>query len=125
MCFMPLLFLAWRETIAHMQYHPFVQQALLFGRHNEVVCVIFVVDDVLQINACNEKTRVRFQSPDYRELVRLELGLTESAESTRQESCLGADPHFLHSAWKSRGLLSSVLPYNSLSSLGYPKNNDQ
>lgn len=42
-----------------MQYHPFVQQALLFGRHNKIVCVIFVVDNVLQINTCNQKTKVR------------------------------------------------------------------
>lgn len=36
-----------KESIAHMQYHPFVQQTLLFGRHDKVVRVIFVVDDVL------------------------------------------------------------------------------
>lgn len=92
---------AWREPVAYMQYHPFVQQALLFGRHNEVVCVIFVVDDVLQINACNEKMRVRFHGVlNFREPARLDLGFTESVENTRQESCLGADLQFLYSAWK-------------------------
>lgn len=36
-----------------MQYHPFVQQALLLGSHNEVVCIIFVVDNVLQVDPCD------------------------------------------------------------------------
>lgn len=41
-----------------MQYHPFVEQTLLFGCHNKIVCVIFVVDDILQVNTCNQKTNL-------------------------------------------------------------------
>ena len=33
-----------------MPYHSFFQQALFFRSHDKVVCVIFVVDNVLQVN---------------------------------------------------------------------------
>jgi len=36
----------------HMNDDPLVQQALLLSRHDKVVCVVFVVNDVLKINPC-------------------------------------------------------------------------
>ena len=46
------------EFITYVQYHPFVQQALLLGCHNEIVRVVLVVDDVLQVNACEQEAEV-------------------------------------------------------------------
>lgn len=40
-----------------MPYHSFIQQALLFGSHDKVVCIIFVVDNVLQVNALWQNKR--------------------------------------------------------------------
>lgn len=39
---------------AHLFNDPFLQQALLFGSHDEVVGVIFIIDNVLQIDAWSE-----------------------------------------------------------------------
>lgn len=36
---------------SHLFNDPFLQQALLFGSHHKVVGVIFIVDDVFQIDA--------------------------------------------------------------------------
>lgn len=30
-----------------MSYYAFIQQALFFGSHDKVVCIILIVDDVL------------------------------------------------------------------------------
>lgn len=52
-----LVYRRFKEFNTHMSYHPFVQQTLLFGSHDEVVSIIFVVDNVLQINACDRMKR--------------------------------------------------------------------
>lgn len=40
---------------AHLFNDPFLQQALLFGRHHKVVGVIFIVDDIFQIDTLKKK----------------------------------------------------------------------
>lgn len=36
--------------ITHMQNNSFLEQALFFGSHHKVVCVILVIDNVFQVN---------------------------------------------------------------------------
>lgn len=36
----------------HLQDDPLLEQALLLGRHDEVVSVVLVVDDVFQVDTC-------------------------------------------------------------------------
>lgn len=45
----PFLHHATADT--YMNDDSFVQKTLLFSRHDEVVCVVFVVHNVLQVNA--------------------------------------------------------------------------
>lgn len=40
---------------SHLFNDPFLQQALLFGSHDKVVGVVFIVDDILQIDTWNGK----------------------------------------------------------------------
>lgn len=42
---------------SHLFNDPLLQQALLFGSHDKVVGVVFVVDNILQINTWNGKWR--------------------------------------------------------------------
>lgn len=53
--------LKFRENIGkdntHMPYHSFFQQALFFGSHDKVVRIIFVVDNVLQVNTLWQNKR--------------------------------------------------------------------
>lgn len=36
----------------HTQYDSFLQETLLLSRHDKVMSVILIVDDVLQVNTC-------------------------------------------------------------------------
>lgn len=39
---------------AYVEHDSFVQQALFLGGHDKVVCVVPVVHNVLQVDACND-----------------------------------------------------------------------
>lgn len=39
-----------RALITHMQNDSFLQQALFFGSHHKVMCVILVVHNIFQVN---------------------------------------------------------------------------
>lgn len=40
-----------KKSHTNLQKHTLIQQAVLLGRHDEVMCVVLVVDDVLQVYA--------------------------------------------------------------------------
>ena len=40
-------------SCSHLFNDPFLQQALLFGSHDKVVGVVFIVDNILQIDTWN------------------------------------------------------------------------
>lgn len=49
---------------SHLFNDPFLQQALLFGSHDKVVGVIFIIDNILQIDACSESRAGKEREPD-------------------------------------------------------------